>query len=154
MNLFRVLRVLSLVVWLGGIIFFSFVVAPRVFQVLMPVTGGQHLAGDIVSASLRNLHWMGFASGVIFLFSAATLHRTLAKPEILLVIVMLVITAIAQFGIMPRMETVRSSPGYETSAEFARLHKLSVFADGGVLLLGLCAVWAIAGARSNRPYRS
>jgi uncharacterized membrane protein len=153
MNTFRVVRVLSLVVWLGGIIFFSFVVAPAVFQVLTPVTDGRHLAGDIVNHSLRSLHWMGLVSGLAFIFSAATLHRTLAKAEIGLVIIMLVITAIAQFGIMPRMERVRSSPGFETSSDFDHLHKMSVFAEGGVLLLGLFAVWQVAGTRSNRPYR-
>src|SRR4051812_19155760 len=154
MNTFRVLRVLSVVVWLGGIIFFSFVVAPAVFQVLTPLAGGRHLAGDIVNHSLRSLHWMGLVSGFVLLLSAAALHRTLAKPEICLVIIMLVITAIAQFGIMPRIEQLRSAPGFETSTEFDRLHKLSVFAEGGVLLLGLCVVWAVAGTRSNRPYRS
>jgi len=54
---------LALIVWIGGIIFFAFVEAPTLFTVL-PTT---KLAGDVVSASLTKLHWMGLGSGVIFL---------------------------------------------------------------------------------------
>ncbi len=54
---------LALIVWIGGIIFFAFVLAPTLFGVL-PTT---KLAGDVVNATLTKLHWMGLVSGVIFL---------------------------------------------------------------------------------------
>ena len=44
--------------WIGGIVFFSAVVAPSVFGVLSPVAGGRHLAGDIVNRSLGALHML------------------------------------------------------------------------------------------------
>ena len=54
---------LALIVWIGGIVFFAFVEAPTLFSVL-PTT---KLAGDVVSASLTRLHWMGLISGIVFL---------------------------------------------------------------------------------------
>jgi len=48
MSFLRFLMLLSLVVWLGGLIFFSFVVAPTLFSVLPT----RHLAGSVVSRSL------------------------------------------------------------------------------------------------------
>jgi uncharacterized membrane protein len=47
MSFLRYLMLLSLIVWLGGLIFFSFVVAPTVFSVLPT----RHLAGNVVSRS-------------------------------------------------------------------------------------------------------
>ena len=45
---------LSLVVWIGGLIFFAFVLAPTVFAVLPT----RQLAGNVVNRSLGILHWM------------------------------------------------------------------------------------------------
>ncbi len=48
----RLLMLLALAVWLGGLIFFAFVVAPTVFSPgLLP---SRHLAGEIVSRSDRS----------------------------------------------------------------------------------------------------
>ena len=60
---FRFLMLLALIVWIGGIIFFAFVLAPTLFTVL-PTT---QMAGDVVSATLTKLHWMGLVSGIVFL---------------------------------------------------------------------------------------
>src|SRR5258706_4494804 len=57
---------LSLVVWVGGIIFFSFVVAPTVFTVLPT----RQLAGAVVTRSLASLHWIAIISAVVFLASS------------------------------------------------------------------------------------
>ena len=158
MNTFRFLRVLALVVWLGGIIFFSFVVAPTVFRVLTPVADGQHLAGAIVNQALGRLHLTGLACGALFLLAAATLHKTLFRPEIYFVTMMLALTAILQFGMMPRMDVLRGRliemEEPTARARFDRLHQLSVVIEGGVLLLGLAALALVAGNRSNRPFRS
>ena len=43
MSFLRFLMLLSLVVWIGGLIFFAFVLAPTAFQVL-PST---HIAGNV-----------------------------------------------------------------------------------------------------------
>ena len=63
MSILRFLMFLSLTVWIGGIIFLSFVEAPTAFGVLP----SRHMAGTMVGHSLGVLHWMGLFSGIIFL---------------------------------------------------------------------------------------
>lgn len=138
---------LALIVWIGGIIFFAFVEAPTLFAVL-PTT---KLAGDVVSASLSKLHWMGLISGFIFLIASLLYNwqkhvqlRPFALSHIF-VVVMLALTAHSQFGISPRMRELRaeiqnadnSSPNHAQRSEFDRLHQWSTRLEGGVLLLGL-----------------
>lgn len=137
---------LSLIVWIGGIIFFAFVVAPRLFTVL-PST---QLAGAVVSPTLANLHWMGLISGVVFLFSSVIynwrkfLQLRLFTPTHLFVVLMMVLTAVSQFGITPRMRQLRAQAAgagsTDPAAEFNRLHEWSTRSEGGVLFLGLVVV--------------
>ena len=62
---------LALIVWIGGIIFFAFVLAPTLFGVL-PTT---KMAGDVVNATLGKLHWIGLASGVVFLICSLVYNQ-------------------------------------------------------------------------------
>jgi uncharacterized membrane protein len=152
----RTLMLLALIVWIGGIIFFSFVLAPTVFTVL-PTT---KLAGDVVSVSLSKLHWMGFFSGLLFLIASkllqiAALKRndttTVGRSKLLfatrmLVLVMLALTWISQTFITPKIRELRNemasvqgvSPDRRT--EFDRLHAWSTRAEGGVFFCGLIVV--------------
>ena len=68
MSLVRFLMLLSLVVWVGGIVFFAFVLAPTVFH--PGILPSRQLAGAVVSRSLGILHWMGLACGVVFLVTS------------------------------------------------------------------------------------
>ena len=63
MTFLRFLMLLSLVVWVGGIIFLFFVEAPSAFS----IAPSRHMAGTLVGHTLLILHWMGLFSGVIFL---------------------------------------------------------------------------------------
>lgn len=137
---------LALIVWIGGIIFFAFVLAPTLFGVL-PTT---KLAGDVVNATLTKLHWMGLISGVIFLISSLLYNwqkhvrlRPFSLSHILIVI-MLAFTMLSQFGVTPRMRELRSSQLLMESslgrAEFDSLHAWSTRLEGGVLFLGLGVV--------------
>ena len=71
MSTLRYLMFLSLVVWIGGLIFFAFVLAPTAFQVL-PNT---HLAGNVVGRALGKLHWIAIISGIVFLASSLLYSR-------------------------------------------------------------------------------
>src|SRR5580698_8566079 len=118
MSFLRFLMLLSLVVWIGGLIFFAFVLAPTAFSVL-PST---HLAGNVVRSALSKLHWIAIASGIVFLISSllhsrftdGTAHIFAARHVLLCL--MLALTLISQFGIMPRMDTLRVSLGDVNSA--------------------------------------
>src|SRR5205814_1996894 len=72
MSVLRFLMLLSLAVWLGALIFF-----PILAQTSFSVLPSTHLAGLVVRDSLLKLHWMGFASGVVFLASSLIYNRTL-----------------------------------------------------------------------------
>jgi uncharacterized membrane protein len=136
---------LALIVWIGGIILFAFVLAPTLFGVL-PTT---KLAGDVVNATLTKLHWMGLISGVVFLISSLLYNwqkyvqlKAFALNHISIVL-MLVFTMVSQFGVTPRMRELRSSPVIMDSvsrAEFDDLHAWSTRLEGGVLFLGLGVV--------------
>lgn len=147
---------LALVVWLGGLIFFAFVLAPTVFAVLPT----RHLAGNVVARSLSGLHWIGIISGIVFLASSMV-YSQVAKgaPRVfsarnVLIVLMLVLTMISQFSIMPRMDALRASIGEIDSVpannpvrmQFDDLHEWSTRVEGGVLLLGLVAVYLTASS--------
>jgi uncharacterized membrane protein len=139
--------ILALIVWVGGIIFFAFVLAPTLFGVL-PTT---KLAGDVVNATLTKLHWMGLISGIVFL--GCSLLYTWQKHEQLrpfavihiFLVLMLLLTAYSQFSITPRMRALRAemqttknvSLSDSGRVEFDRLHEWSTRLEGGVLILGL-----------------
>ena len=137
---------LSLIVWIGGIIFFAFVEAPALFTVL-PTT---RMAGDVVSVSLTKLHWMGLFSGIVFLICSLAYNQFKhAQPKPfaashILIVLMLVLTSISQFGITPRMQALRAGPlnmdTGDARSEFDRLHAWSTRLEGSVLFLGLGVV--------------
>jgi uncharacterized membrane protein len=68
-GLIRALRLLALVVWVGGLVFFAFVVAPVAFTVL-PST---HIAGTVVAGTLGVLNTIGLVCGVLILVACAIL---------------------------------------------------------------------------------
>jgi uncharacterized membrane protein len=154
MSFLRFLMLLSLVVWLGGLIFFAFVLAPTAFTVLPTA----HLAGNVVGRALGKLHWIAIFSGIVYLTSSLLYSRltdgaahVFAARHILLCL-MLALTLISQFGIMPRMDTLRASLGEVSSVpldnpqriQFDALHVWSTRVEGAVLLLGLVVVYLTA----------
>ncbi len=154
MSFLRFMMMLSLIVWLGGLIFFAFVLAPTVFSVLPT----RHLAGSVVSSALTKLHWMGIIAGIVFLIASMLYSRLntgavhpFAARHVLLYF-MLALTVISQFGVTPKMAALRSSmsdidkvPLNDPSrVAFDALHVWSTRLEGAVLLLGLVAVYLTA----------
>ena len=154
MSILRYLMLLSLVVWIGGLIFFAFVLAPTSFQVL-PDT---HLAGNVVGRALGKLHWIAIVSGVVFLLSSLLYNRLAAGTLQLfalrhvLIVLMLALTLFSQFWIIPRMDSLRAQVGDFAKitlndplrVQFDALHVWSTRVEGAVLLLGLVAIWVTA----------
>ncbi len=144
---------LALIVWLGGLIFF-----PVVAQLAFTVLPARHLAGSLVGRSLGILHWMGIGSGVMFLASSL-LYSRLSEGTVqgfaarhLLICLMLVLTLVSQFGLIPRMDTLRASMGEidrvpadnPARLQFDALHHWSTRLESGVLLLGLVVTYLTA----------
>jgi uncharacterized membrane protein len=154
MSLLRFLMLLSLVVWIGGIVFFAFVLAPTVFSVLPT----RHLAGQVVTRALGALHWMGIVSGIVFaVTSMAYARASTGTPQALsarhlLVYAMLLLTLISQFAVTPRMHALRTSmgeidnvpPDSPARVQFNALHAWSTRLESAVLLFGLLTLYLTA----------
>jgi len=151
MSIFRFLMFLSLMVWIGGIVFLSFVEAPTAFS-LLP---SRHMAGTVVGHSLGILHWMGLFAGVVFLGSSMLLSslstgstQPLAARHIL-VCAMLLLTVVSQFGVSPKMTALRASfrdidsvpADNPARVQFDSLHVWSVRLEVAILVLGLVAAY-------------
>lgn len=155
-KILRALRLLAMVAWVGGLMFFAFVVAPVAFHRL----ASAHQAGLVVGGTLEILHWIGLISGVIFYLATATLWFRAEVParvgfaiEMALTGVMLAVTAYSQFRLLPAMERDRVDVGGEietaptqnaSRADFEHLHVLSERLEGLVLFCGLGVVLALA----------
>lgn len=150
MTLTVTIYLLSIIIWIGGIIFFSFIGAPSIFKSLPP-----EYAGKAVGAIFPKYYPMGYISGFIafacMIFSAAkTGHWPIFK--ILLVLIMLTFTIYSSLVIHPRvralkeeMQTLAGTTDMTTiREEFERTHKASVINNGIVLFLGILLVIATA----------
>lgn len=145
-----------MVAWVGGLIFFAFVVAPTAFHRL----ASAHQAGLVVGGTLEILHWIGLIGGVVFCLATGLLWFRAEVParvgfaiEMTLTGIMLVVTAYSQFHILPAMERDRVAAGGEIETadianparmDFEQLHIVSERLEGLVLLCGLGVVLALA----------
>ena len=149
---------LSLVVWIGGIIFFS-IVAPTAFH-LLPT---RLLAGTLVGNLLTKLHWIAIVSSIVYLISSLAYSRVtdgtahVFALRHVLIVGMLALTLVSQFWITPRMITLRAQVATFDSTtlnqpervQFDALHQWSTRAEVTVLLLGLVVTYLTASAFSR-----
>jgi uncharacterized membrane protein len=160
-TLVRTLLLLSLSIWIGGLIFFAFIEAPVAFLSLADT----HQAGIIVGTSLRILHWMGLGCGIalLLLFTMAghlgIYAQQRMKLPLIAVLFMLALTAFSQFSIIPHMEQYRIQSGGAINRSpqddpsriaFNRLHKVSEKVEGGVLLCGVALLFLLAHAEKRQ----
>ena len=160
MSVLRFLMLISLVAWIGGLVFFAFVLAPTAFQVL-PNT---HLAGNVVGRALGKLHWLAIFSGIVFLISSLLYSRvTQGSAHVfaarhVLIILMLALTLFSQYWIISRMDTLRAKVSDFAAVplndparmQFDTLHAWSTRVEGAVLILGLVAIYLTANAFGKR----
>ncbi len=160
-GILRYLQLMSMVIWLGGLVFFAFVLAPTAFGVLP----GIHEAGLVVGASLKLFDKIALVCGALFLAVTAGLFRKAPmrirgryEIEFLLAGVMLLATAYLQFNIIPAMDAdqlqangdvnklARTDPVWQ---HFDKLHHRSEDVAGAVLLVGLGVLFFL----SREPLR-
>ncbi len=143
----RMLRLIPLALWVGGIVFFILVAAVA-FKVLPSV----HEAALVVRGSLLALHRLGLLAGALYLFFTLALLATqqdshpARAAEIVLVVAMMALTLYLQQSVLPHMETDRLTLGGDVSTapadapariHFDRLHVLSTRVEGVILVEGL-----------------
>ncbi len=144
----------ALIVWLGEIVFFSFVVAPAIFRTLPTAD-----AGRAVGAVFPLYYRLGYVCGGALLLTTLVLmggavSRAWWGVNAVLAALMLGATLYAGVVIQPRASELRPQihdPAAPPTAkeEFDRLHRLAVQLNGAVLLCGV--VVSIITARALRP---
>ncbi len=148
MLLINTLFLLSLVVWIGGIVFFSFIGAPSIFKALPP-----EYAGKAVAAIFPKYYPLGYVSGLVafgcVIFSIArTGHWPIFKMVLLLA--MIGLTVYSSLIIHPRAVALREEVESGTTKteiallkrEFDHTHRVSVIYNGIVLFLGIVLILA------------
>ena len=150
MSFLRFLMLLAIGVWIGGLIFLPFIA-----QISFSMLPSSQLAGIVVRNSLIALHWIGLSSGGLFLVCSLIENQieegklSVFRPAHIIVLVMLALTAISQFSIIPHMDALRTSAGEisrlpidnPTRKQFDALHSTSTHVEGAVLLLGLILLY-------------
>jgi hypothetical protein len=145
---------LSLVCWLGGMIFFSIFTAPVIFRVLTRAD-----AGKVVSGIFPRYYLLGDIAGAVALLLALyfCLLRTgrmwwmLSAAALALALGM---TVYAGAVLRPQIDAIHiiaeeQNPDPGRKLEFDHLHRLSVSLNGGVMVLNLLALLSTAAALSQ-----
>ncbi len=144
-TLIHFLHLLSLVVWMGSIIFFSFFAAPAVFRVLE-----RQQAGEVVGAIFPKYYAIGYVCSVL---SAATLILNppeVSAPPLVFIAVMAACTFYAGLVINPQArvlkQQMKDQPENREAIEpqFRSLHGWSVRLNAAVLIFGLGLLWTTA----------
>ena len=148
------LYLIALIVWLGEIVFFSFVVAPAIFRTF-PVVD----AGRAVGAVFPIYYRVGYVcGGALLLTSLFLLGGAAARGwwsvNVALSGLMLAATLYAGIIIQPRATELRpqihdAAAPPTAKEEFDRLHRLAVQLNGAVLACGV--VVSIITAKALRP---
>src|SRR5260370_2578200 len=143
----RAAEFLSLSIWLGSVVFLSFIVAPGAFSLL----GSRDQAGALVALVLGRMHFLGISAGLLFLVARllrAKAFASLVAPAALAVVLMLLLTFVSQMGVGARMARLKTEIGSvertplenTLRVEFDKLHRLSFALDTLVLLSTIAAL--------------
>ncbi len=152
------LYVLTLAVWIGSIVFFSFAVAPTVFKTLKPED-----AAALIRRIFSKYYLIGIVCSAVGIVCVGLLlaDRSFGKWPAILTLLLLAGMGGTDLwlrqGVMPHMNHLRDQraavessgkqPDEELEREWKGLHRLSVQMNGVVLLCGLVLVFLIVYAR-------
>ena len=148
----RFIYLLSLVFWIGGIAFFSFLAAPSIFHVLP-----REEAGKVVSAIFPKYYWQGIICGALAITTSAILGMR-TRWSVLLIVrtiilgMMLIGVLYSVLILQPKIHAVRAqvtsieslAPTDPLRLEFGRLHGRSFSVNAAVLLLGIVVLFITA----------
>ena len=141
---------MSLVVWVGSIIFFSFFGAPSIFKIL-----DRETAGDVVGDIFPKYWTIGYICGSIALGAQiflAKIGAASALIKIILLSVMLVIILCSGLVVGTKARTIkaqmRAAENIEKKEElrkhFMKIHGVSMLMNMTVLILGITVVFFVA----------
>lgn len=142
-------HLLSMVVWIGGIIFFSFVGAPAIFKTL-----AKEDAARVVRAIFPTYYIIGTICGIIAIATTLLFGVSEYRPrqiKIGILIFMIILTLFSGLYILPKSRSIKteinSTVEVETKAKlskkFSQIHGLSMILNMIVLLGGLIVLYFI-----------
>jgi uncharacterized membrane protein len=154
------LYLLTLAVWIGSIVFFSFIVAPQVFKTL-----GAEEAGRLIRKLFSRYYMVGVVCAGVGIVGVGILlaDGALTKWPAILSLVLLAGMGGASLwmreAVLPHMNELRdeiyaaraqdkpAEPAIER--EWKALHRMSVLVNLAVLLCAAALVWIVVFARAG-----
>lgn len=140
----RVVRLLALAVWIGGVAFFGAVVAPTAFQIFHTTEP----FADFIGRTLLQLHNIGTWCGIVILVALRSLGKRAYRMPVQagLALLMMVLTFVSNRAIILPMEHDRALAGGNINVmlagspirdDFDARHAWSTRVEGTILLAGL-----------------
>ena len=143
-SLVHFIYILSLVFWVGSIVFFSFLTAPVIFKLL-----DREKAGEVVGVIFPRYYFFGYVCAVMALFSLLISTQELFGSKQILLFIMIAGWFYAGLVVSPKSRNLKALRQSASSAEekelyevkFKKVHSLAVKLNGTVLLAGLGLLW-------------
>lgn len=144
----KFIYLVSLSLWMGGMVFFSFIAAPGIFKAL-----SRESAGDVVGVIFPKYWAMGYAGAVITLGSLLWLSASAKRFPAALVVVIAIMGAVSFYsglGVGSKARVVKTemraaetpdARKAELKGEFRRLHIQSSVTNLIVIILGVVAIY-------------
>lgn len=149
LNALKFILLISIVVWVGMLVFFTFFVTPAVFQALP-----RDMAGDVVARIFPKYWAMGYIAGILSLASLigiSFIEKGFPAARIILLAMMTALTFYSGLVIWPEAKAVRAQMSEvkgtdqarfeELSGEFKKLHSESYVMNMVVMAAGVVFVF-------------
>ena len=152
MNIVKYAHLLTLIVWLGGMIFFSFVATPSIFKTL-----SREMAGTVVGDLFPKYFILGYVASLALLATLWVIARdNLAAVRVPLVILAAAtaLTFVSGMGVGAKARDIKAQMHTERDAAkneelrkaFGKIHGVSVLINVAIMLLLLVYVWYVPEA--------
>lgn len=149
-HIIKFIHLSSLVVWFGGIVFFSFIATPGIFKVLTRET-----AGDVVGEIFPKYWLIGYicsTTALLTLAYMAVYEKMFPVLKVSLLVLMTLITFYSGLAVGSKARAIKAEmkavedPAKKESlrVEFKSLHLRSVILNIAVLILGIVFIFLTA----------
>ncbi|MDP2690436.1 MAG: DUF4149 domain-containing protein [Deltaproteobacteria bacterium] len=152
LNAMRFVLLLSLAVWVGALIFFTFFAAPSIFKVLP-----RELAGEVVGDMFPKYWMIGYVAGLLSLSSLlgiSFIEKGFPAARVILLTVMTGVTFYSGLVVAPKAHEMRiearaaketgekEAPSIEKA--FKRTHAISAALNMAVIVFGVIVIYLMS----------
>ena len=147
MVIVKFLHLMSLSIWVGSIVFFSFFAAPSIFKKLP-----REAAGDVVGDIFPKYRAIGYASSAVLLVTLAIMMNSEKDSQYSRPVLLVLMAAIGLYsGLVVGKQAASIKAGMKASAdaekketlraEFRKVHAISSILNMSVLALGIVFIF-------------